>query len=145
MRDEWIAPSVADDFRRGESAEDNIESGGESLAQLTAACGEYLNSSLALAQLHCQRCLLSLFKMLLLWVAILVLLIATWCSVLFAGFEFAVQMGAQPALVMLLVALSNLVLAWWCWRSLCGRLQGLFARPQANTLAAGKREVDHGS
>lgn len=145
MRDEWTAPSVADQFGRGEAAEDNSESGGDSLAQLTAACGEYLNSSLALAQLHGQRCLLSLFKMLLLWIATLVLLIATWCSVLFAVFEFSVQMGAQPALVMLLVALSNLVLASWCWRSLCRRLQGLFARPQANARAAGKSEVDRGS
>jgi hypothetical protein len=143
MRDESKAPSAADQYASSEAAKDNTGSGGDNLAQLTAACSEYLDSSLALAQLHGQRCLLSLFKMLLLWIATLVLLIATWLSVLLAVFEFAAQMGAPPALVMLLLALSNLVLAWCCWRSLCSRLQGLFGRPQKNALTGGESEVDY--
>ncbi|WP_373091434.1 hypothetical protein [Zhongshania sp.] len=143
MRDEAKTPSAADQFASSEAAKENTGADGDNLAQLIAACGEYLDSSLVLAQLHGQRCLLSLFKMLLLWIATLVLLIATWLSVLLAVFEFAAQMGAPPALIMLLFALSNLVLAWWCWRSLCSRLQGVFGRPQNNALAGGGSEVDY--
>ena len=129
MSEDQSRAEAPDPLAAGASRQYKPPRNDEGLAQLSTICGEYVDSYLILAQLHGQRWLLSLCKMFLLSIATLILLLAAWSSFVQSLLEIAVQMGVPSALAMLFVAVSNLALAWWCWGSLCRRLQRLVLRP----------------
>ncbi|MEX1670584.1 hypothetical protein AB4876_16810 [Zhongshania guokunii] len=145
MKEEWNTPKATAQQGGGDLPNDDSAFQEESLALLSTACSDYLDSYITLAQLHGQRFLLSLCKMFLLWVATLILLLAAWCSGLLALYEVAVIMGAPPVLAMLVAALCNLAMAWWCWRRMCSRLHGFAVRTRENEPTGVNKGASNGN
>lgn len=90
----------------------------ESMATLAHSYREYLAGYLSLAELHGQRWMVLFCKLLVLSLAVFMLLLAAWFSVLTALVGVMMQAGLSLAAGMLLASLSSLLLGWCCWRAL---------------------------
>lgn len=98
--------------------EPSLQAGDESMASLLNSYRDYLAGYLTLAELHGQRWILLVCKILVLSLAVFMLLLAGWFSVLTALVGMLMQVGLSLASGMLLASFASLTLGWWCWRSL---------------------------
>ena len=98
--------------------EPSLQAGDESMASLLNSYRDYLAGYLTLAELHGQRWILLVCKILVLSLAVFMLLLAGWFSVLTALVGMLMQAGLSLASGMLLASFASLTLGWWCWRSL---------------------------
>ena len=98
--------------------EPSLQAGDESMASLLNSYRDYLAGYLTLAELHGQRWILLVCKILGLSLAVFMLLLAGWFSVLTALVGMLMQAGLSLASGMLLASFASLTLGWWCWRSL---------------------------
>ncbi|WP_269618795.1 hypothetical protein [Zhongshania sp. BJYM1] len=94
----------------------------ESMASLVYAYRDYLTGYLSLAEMHGQRWMLLLCKILVLSLAVFMLLLASWLSVLAALVGVMMQAGLSLAGAMLLASAASLALSWACWRALRRRI-----------------------
>ena len=98
--------------------ESPLQSSDDSMASLLSSYRDYLAGYLTLAELHGQRWILLVCKILVLSLAVFMLLLAGWFSVLTALVGMMMQAGLSLASGMLLASFASLTLGWWCWRSL---------------------------
>ena len=98
--------------------EPSLQAGDESMASLLNSYRDYLAGYLTLAELHGQRWILLVCKILVLSLAVFMLLLAGWFSVLTALVGMLMQAGLSLASGMLLASFASLTLGWWCWLSL---------------------------
>ncbi|MBQ0796406.1 hypothetical protein [Zhongshania sp.] len=94
----------------------------ESMASLVHAYRDHLTGYLSLAEMHGQRWILLLCKILVLSLAVFMLLLAGWLGVLTALVGVMMQAGLSLAGAMLLASAASLALSWACWRALRRRI-----------------------
>lgn len=94
----------------------------ESMASLVHAYCDHLTGYLSLAEMHGQRWILLLCKILVLSLAMFMLLLAGWLGVLTALVGVMMQAGVSLSGAMLLASVASLALSWACWRALRRRI-----------------------
>lgn len=114
--DGWLTEAHLTDV--ADQQETPLQSSDESMASLLNSYSDYLAGYLTLAELHGQRWILLVCKLLVLSLAVFMLLLAGWFSVLTALVGMLMQAGLSLASGMLLASFASLTLGWWCWRSL---------------------------
>lgn len=115
----------------------------ESMATLLDSYRDYLAGYLTLAELHGQRWLLLFCKLLVLSLAVFMLLLAGWFSILAALVGVMMQAGLSLAAGMLLASLASLTLGWCCWRAL-RRCIGEFTPSALTKNTGGVRSATEG-